>query len=600
MKSKFIKIFAVIAYSVLILFLFRKEVKWFIAPDPEIKKCVLEEFDYGKFTGFASIKLDGLASGEKGLYLQGKSRGSLLYSFQKEPQEALTIYVRSYSEGAVSGFNSEWKVSFDGKKFEDLASNIRRFDKRDFLIDLIDASQGKRNVFLRVDVVNENENRSLTLNWLEIKLIDPTTLEGSAYHYPEPWLMSLFLFLLATPVLYIFSKKKSFIFICLILLTGFYLRYQNLTEMIFTGLETDPVKSMQYARQMRLFTADGLYSGKSGYRGPFFPFISKLFHTLLGYSASHQRFVSVFLSLVAILLTYKLGKKMLNYKAALALSLIMAVNPPLIYESSRGNRFELIIVLTLICVYFLLVKNYASSWRRAFTGGLAAGLLGLTFVASSLGSAVMAIFALPLFEKRFSRTAASIALYLLVICALIGPHLYNKGKHYRADHFPKFSTHLESSGTQRLPIDRQIKIKSDNYQQEDLSYFDYVFKMHSLSDVAVYHLKGYAKALLLQGVWVDRGNLISFLNAKGILSRLKLFLPSSAFIIVNLICILGMAKGIFVPRFRVLVFGIMAYLLPVAFMFGWRVFEFHRYIMHVYPLYLFCGASVFIDPGRKI
>lgn len=601
MRTKFAKIFFIVIYSTLIIFLFRKEISWFIAPEPEIKRYIREEFDDGKFTGLAQVELEGFTPGEKGLYLKGQSTGRLIYNFRKNPEEALTIYVRSYGDGAVRGVKNRWWISYEGGEFQPLSANIRRFNRRDFLIDLIKESQGKKDVTLQLEAVNENKVNNLVLNWLEIKFINPATIGGSIYRYPKAWRMSLFLILLLTPVLVISFKLKNFIFIWLIFLLGFHLRYQNLTEMIFTGLETDPIKHMQYAKQMKPFTSsNGFYSGKFGYRGPLFPFVSKAFHFILGgYTPTRQRLVSFTFSLLVILLTYILGKKFLKRGLSLLAASLVSISPVLIYESGRGNRLEFItclVVLFLLCSYFLKIR-----FRNIFILGILAGLIALSGFYLMLPILIFAILLLIERKRQFQNFSflKILGLWLTVISVamlIFLPHYYRVSRKYGdiTRKYARLNAELEYSGKQRLPFDKKIRI---TYQpeQKDFSYFDYMFKMHTFQDIVFYHLWGYTKALLLQGIPLDRSTYANFISAETLKDKVRYTGFSLLFAGVNIICIFGLFYCLLLPNIRLLPFFVILNLAPIAFILGWRAFEFQRYIMHIYPAYLVCGLLLFKD-----
>lgn len=596
-----------VGYLLAGIYIARHTLGYFRAPEPKILKTIREDLDYGKASGLAKLENEGFIPGELGLYIDGNSQAKLKYTINKDAASGVTVYIRSYAQGAVSGVYGRWFLSYDnGKSYRAVDSRIRALDKKDFIINLLDTAVGKEEISLVFEAKNLNAVQLLALNWIEVRIVDRNTLAGSTYDYPYPGKMTAVFLLLFTPLLVLFRPLRKCLPLWFILLFGFYLRYSEYTGRLFTKLEVDPTKNMQYALQMKLFTKDGFYSGKCGVRGPLFPLVSKSFHSLLGSAEARQRLTSLFLSLAVVIMTYILAHQLFGQRIAFIIAFIISASGAFILESARGNRFELITLLILLLSYICLKQNLVKTFKGYLALVLTGGALGLCFSYSILGTAALLLIT---FKQAFgSRKAVFYALGgCLLIVLIVLPYEYRNEKYYGYESFRRMSylmAKLEASGEQRLPFDKNIEI---NFKQtfdkekwsyfnpqrdKGLTYFEYIFGLHKPAIIAKYVSEGMAKAMLWQGLDLDRSILLNWQSARGIVTRFKIAVIPIVIGVINLFCSLWIMRFIF-DKWPYMAFSlaIILYLAPISFMLGWRIFEFPRYIMHIYPLFLLSGVE---------
>jgi hypothetical protein len=127
-----------------------------------------------------------------------------------------------------------------------------------------------------------------------------------------------------------------------------------------------------------------------------------------------MKLMTIVLYLAAIALAYSIFRHRDPYLATW-LSLLMAVNPELLYFANEVSTEVPYLCLSLACIWL-----FARYWRDQGSGGLlvVAGLLGLTFYVRAIALVMLVAFGGFLFVHRRARDAL---LLLLMVGALVAP-----------------------------------------------------------------------------------------------------------------------------------------------------------------------------------
>ncbi|MBN1586670.1 MAG: glycosyltransferase family 39 protein, partial [Candidatus Omnitrophica bacterium] len=536
------------------------------------------------------------------------TQGRLVYRIHVKEDENLFVSGRSYAGGGlVPNLEGQWDLIAHGTRVP-LDSRTRWLDKRDFLIKLPKALDGELQLEFRAS--NNTGQTLLTLNWLEIQSVQASSVLGSAFVTPSLWRVALSTAaLLALPWLLspVWARRVPWE-LGLILWIGLLLRYQNLTHLIFLGLETDPWKWKQFADRMDLFSSGaGFFSNSFGYREPLFPLICHLFFLVSGSSETHIRLVSALLSLGVIVLSYPLARRFLGRTWAAIITAVVALNPTLIYESGRGNRLELLTLLTLGLVWILSAPGPARFRRVAGAGAWNAlsSLALFSNLPASLGTTALGLWREISWRKAVLFFTGSAAVTGLLLSPLaLGLSRNNSGVPAK---YVYAMVKWELSGAQRWPFSRQIKMKNaplemletsySDYEKSieedpsrEISYKDYVFGMHRLPTVLEYTAKGFLLSTLLQGISITQSDLFRWQVQPSPLRRFAILWPKLLHLFFNLLGLWGLGLCLLSPQRRLLPAAILLSLFPITFSLGWRAFEYPRYILQVYPLYLICTA----------
>ncbi|MFN3476460.1 MAG: glycosyltransferase family 39 protein, partial [Candidatus Methylomirabilales bacterium] len=330
------------------LVVFHREVWFLFEEDPKLMAEVTENFNYGVVQRPEALENHGFVAGPKGFELPSHTRGRLLYKFPQPAGSKGVVALFLFFYRPSQGVKNALKLSVDaGRTFTTIAQNVNLLGSR---IDLTPSLPG--GTFL---LLFEAENRSpspvLVLDKMDLRIF-----EGRPTLPPSHLRMTLAFFALGFSVVLFTRNWRWSLPLLAVLAIGFFLRFLNFERVIYSALDPDAQGYRAYAERMTLFGENGFYSANFSLREPFFLLIAKTFFLLLGPSDTHLRLLSLLLSLVAILLTYRLAREPFGYGLGLLAALAMALNIPLIVESGRGLRLELEMVLLLLFCYVGFVK----------------------------------------------------------------------------------------------------------------------------------------------------------------------------------------------------------------------------------------------------
>jgi len=557
------------------LVVFHREVRFLFEKDPKLIAEVTENFNHGVVRRPEAVENHGFVAGPKGWELLPKAKGSLLYRAPSPLGPGQGAFLSLFFYRPSPEVQNALKLSLDGgKTFSPIARNVHLLGTR---IDLTPYLSSGGAFQLLFEAENDSPSPVLVLDKMDLRIF-----EGRPTLPPSPLRMTLaflafgFSFVLLTP------HWKRALPLLLILSLGFFLRILNLERVIYSTLDPDAQGYRVYAERITLFGENGFYSANFSIREPFFLLVAKAFFQLFGPSDTHLRFVSLFLSLVAILLTYRLASGLFGHGLGLLSALGMALNLPLIVESGRGLRLELEMVLLLLFCHVGFVKREMVPLPRFLLLGLIGGLIVLTRSSYLPGLFLLLIVAAFTHEGPLKRSALLGSLAVLLMILLFVPHQYMIYKRHGdlfwdANLHTRWYANLEFGGKPGFPSREELE--KDAYAGPKLAYAEYLFKLHtpaeaiigtlrgSLKIIAGMDLVGYRKpAAALLGFdpgWVDHG--VTALGASGLLLAL------------------------FLPGFRWLPFTFPALTFPVAFLYDRGLTEPYRLTMQAFPFFLLMG-----------
>ena len=211
-------------------------------------------------------------------------------------------------------------------------------------------------------------------------------------------LVTFLLFLVLSGIKVI--KTNNFILFLLFLIIihfAFMTRFQEDLRVLYNRIDGDAQGYLFYAQKMNLFTKEsGFYSGTFWTRGPFYPFVSKLFLSVWGYHEHNMRFITLYLAIVVIILTFLLAYWFSSSYLVSIISIFLLANSHTLIEQSRyGLRTEIETILFLILFYSLFSKK-ALSFKNALLSGISGGLLLLT-----RWQYIIAVVVLPIVSNLF-------------------------------------------------------------------------------------------------------------------------------------------------------------------------------------------------------
>ena len=388
---------------------------------------------------------------------------------------------------------------------------------------------------------------------------------------------------------------------------GFYLRLSLFD--LNRGLPADPdaVSYFQYAQDFQWFSSGhGFYSATFNEREPGHVAALSLWLRLWGQQIAAMKFYTVCLSSLLILIC-GLFIWMLSGRWYLGVcgSIVVAVSSAWIDEAVRGLRLESI---SLMLLAVLTAWLRSRGWLGAILLGILIGCLAL-IQSTALGILLPLIWlgwiiniyrvrhGYPLvspshWQARHLTIASVIAVLLLV------PHLYGLYKTHGNPSWPSYRyarwnanvEFPERIGTAGFPSAAEMQ---DNlYAGPEMTYGQYLFSLHSISDLLYGQLKGWAESIIYMSVspTPHLKSLISLQQASG-LSALVRHMSAVTLLIGGFFLLFTgfgwldlwhRAEYWWVPFFSL--WGIWY----AAFLYSVRVIEPFRHTAHVYPLLLFC------------
>jgi hypothetical protein len=236
----------------------------------------------------------------------------------------------------------------------------------------------------------------------------------------------------------------------------------------------------------RIWLAKGLsWLYDTDMREPLFIWLVRIVCSLTAWSNLDLRLLTVCLSIGVIVATYWAGVRLFNRVTALLAAGFVSLSPTFIQMSVRGLRFEVFAILLVILFTRALSKDARERWVVASVfDGLIAGLACL--VRLNILGLIALLWIYQGIRMKWNYGMALIRIGLLLL--LVVPHLYNN---YRVSQPPDpfFSVNIharyyrnqEFAGQPGFPTDQELA--KNAYVGEPISFFAYVFKLHSFYEV---------------------------------------------------------------------------------------------------------------------
>lgn len=472
------------------------------------------------------------------------------------------------------GTNHVEVSSEGGRRFETLSRNTTLIGRR--LATKAHVNPGER-VAIRFSAANGGTTEVLVLDQLMVMYDPPHVEEGArATFFSLSSRLGLFLVLFCVGAAAL-PLSHSPVYAVLALITLAYagaLRLHELRFVMQLALDPDAQGYRALADRMALFTSDnGFFSGDWGQREPLFILAVKLFFDVVGSSDYHLRLFSTLLSVVAVGAVMFAATRMFGPTSGIVCGILMAVNEPLQREAARGLRLELEMVL-LVCYWIL-----AFGWSRP--GGLThAALLGvwggmLALLRMTYFPVVMVSSAAALWSARLSlrNRAGLVALASVLTVAAVVPHRVSLYRHtgdpfHDTALYARWNANMEFAGQRGYPTLEELQ--RDAYVGPKLTYFDYLFGLHTVGEVAVGTLRGLVKLFQNMNLFITGGD--------------------AANISLQVTACLGFLLSLRDRRFWWLAPSFLILASPVAFLYDRGLVERYRHTFAAYPLVLFAAV----------
>lgn len=275
----------------------------------------------------------------------------------------------------------------------------------------------------------------------------------------------------------------NYLYLIAALIVGFALRLHVLLG--FRGTTLDPDAQTYQA----VATSRGLLKlWDSGTWTPVHVYLVRLAYLIFGKSATIQRSLTVFLSLIVVAATFALARRAHGRFAAAAASMLVALSPFLLFSAARGLREEVFMLEILLFLWLLSAPK--PSIRTGVAMGVVVGLAGLTRLEMLPPIGLVAAVA----WLRRSRIV-HLGVASLVAVALIAPQLLALQRDFHDPfHWTRVFTRgwvnieyatgnlseeaFERSGDGSAPLPTKPEIQKNVFAGSFLSPFDWYFKVH--------------------------------------------------------------------------------------------------------------------------
>ena len=295
-------------------------------------------------------------------------------------------------------------------------------------------------------------------------------------------------------------KEGLFLAICLIL--ALWLRLGEMRRMKAQPLDPDTISYISLAQKIRPFSETGFYSAQFGMREPLYPLIVKPFLLLPGTPESNIRWVSLFFSILVILLTFFLVRNWMGRVIGLVAAFLMAFQAYLVELSARGLRCEFFTFLFLLLIYVTIIKPRMNPKARTIWAGILTGLICLTRTEFLIPAALFFI-SLPVIERHKWNGLKAMAAFSIGLFILF-PHLWGMYRvhgdfFYTNNRNARFFTNLEFGGQPGFPTKEEIS-QYGFYTGPKVTTVDYFFRFHSIQELFWGNLLGLGKIYAFLGL----------------------------------------------------------------------------------------------------
>ncbi len=254
------------------------------------------------------------------------------------------------------------------------------------------------------------------------------------------------------------------------------LRWEELNPVINQPLDPDAGTYMGIARGM-----SGPFD--TDFREPFFMWCVKIFFFLFGSTEVNLRLLSLFASLITIVMTYLFATKTLKSPiVGLIAAFILAQSAGYIYQNLRGLRLEIYLLTIIPFVHLLLNREKKADWKYAVILGVLAGLNILNNL-SALSFCVLLILYFGI-RRKWKAWLIPIPIVLSLLIAL--PHLLHNKKNfgdpfYSSNVHARYYRNQEFKGKPGFPTVEEVR--KNGYTGSHITSFEYFFKLHSFPEV---------------------------------------------------------------------------------------------------------------------
>lgn len=402
------------------------------------------------------------------------------YDFKKQPDERIIVRILYgipfLSQNKTQNFQ---KAVFMTDKFQNRLSK-----KAGYIIYRNNKQKGNIDSF---SIRLEKEAGLLDIRRIEVSVLPPR----------EAFLPNLPLFglLLGAPFLiiaFLRDYKKSFIYLILtlIIFIGAAMRWQEIERVAFAPMHPDayhaPTNFGYYpsAMEMKLFDKEkGFLASSRDYHEPGYPLIVKGIFALIGPSTLHLRFVSFLFAILALILTFFIGRQIIGYYPALLATTLIGINPFLIEQASYGVRTELEMVMLLV---FFWLSFYSVKKMKLIVWCIITGLFsGFWLIIRSFNFILVTIIsAISIFLQRpgWIRGTIVFIIFMALALSMLVPYKYGIFKKH-GDPFWDTNRHVADH------VSFEFGRRPDLSPQE-INLRTYFFKLHTLAQFILYNSTG--------------------------------------------------------------------------------------------------------------
>jgi len=327
---------------------------------------------------------------------------------------------------------------------------------------------------------------------------------------------------------------------------------------------SDPYTYLQYAREMRSFYA-------AHRREPLFPFATKVWLRLLHDDDSAVSFASASFSVLAIYLTFLLGRDAFSYAVGLGAALLWALEFDVVTSASSGWRDDAFTCAVLLTAWLALRFDRQATVRRAVALGAAGGLACLVRITSLSFVVPVLVWLMAAGGRAWRPRARHIGIAAAAALVVAGPYLLNC---WRVFGDPLYSINVHA-GVYRATEGAGAASTDAISAREYLGGHLRARPMATIDTVAL-GLTSYPFANKWQGfdVWV----------------------PGLGRVLAG-VSLAGLFLFVLFPAGRLLLLTLAASLLPYAP--TWRLIADWRFTEHAYPFFLIaaCAAPWIVADG---
>jgi hypothetical protein len=471
-----------------------------------------EEFDPGRpgVPGTLVVK-SGFSQGAYGWDLQPGADGELSYTIRKATGQDVTLYLWLYAGGKVTA--NLW-VSLDGGP-----RTLLMHDPR-YVGALVPLPRSARDAAtIELDLTADNQSPA------EYLLLDRMTYSiGKHPANPSPeyadWALGALVGLLAIPFI---GRRPSRLVIALVMasVVGAATEIRIPTLIYAVGSvppDPDTIAYQFWADKFEWWPLNqGVFCGCWGPREPLWIAAGHLLTQIFGSSTFHLRAATTMLSIGDVVLAIVAARRRLSWPGALAVGVLVALNGNVISNATRGLRTELEMTLCLT-LYALLDRDAA---KRPYAEAAVSGLVGAALVLTRTFflPVVIAVQAISLLSRYRPVRRSLVLLAIAGILPLAGTvaqrlALYEFPRvEYGLSHDPfldtdsyarwlanneKFIAGEPLPHPELFPTTEEFKTCGP-YCGPRLTYFQYLFVLHTPQQVVTYSLEGYGDVLINTG-----------------------------------------------------------------------------------------------------